>query len=57
MRDGKRVPEADRMKQDAFGFPDWGDGWTYSADPPAVTLHGTSIPEPSTAIIIYYDVP
>ena len=51
---GERVQASSEKQRDAYGFPDWGDGWTYSDDPPQVILHGAAIPQPHATVRVYY---
>lgn len=52
--DGTQIPPSGGRSPDAYGLPDWSDGWTYQVDPPAVRLHGGAIPAPNAQVEIVY---
>ena len=52
--DGTQIPPSGGRSPDAYGLPDWSDGWTYQVDPPAVRLHGGAIPAPDAQVEIVY---
>ncbi len=52
--DDLAVPHASGGDPDRFGFPRFGDGWSYQADPPTVMLHGSAAPGPVDKVRIWY---
>jgi hypothetical protein len=52
--DGNDIAPTVKRDPDPYGFPDFGDGWSYAEDPPTVILHGDAAPEPGTDVQIWY---
>ncbi len=52
--DGEDIAPTAKRDPDPYGFPDFGDGWSYTDDPPSVILHGEAAPEPGADVQIWY---
>jgi len=52
--DREEIPPVEGRETDPYGFPNFGDGWSYTDDPPTVILHGTAAPEPGSDVRIWY---
>lgn len=52
--DSRRVKRADALGFDAYGVPQFSDGWSYRPADRTVLLHGEAKPEPGETVQVYY---